>query len=118
MLRFGLLSLFIFPGLCASFCFWVRGLTLFPSTSMESFLWHSPPSTEDMQRLPGSIPEDQALEVLLSYLLLFRNGVPIDMTNATKHRLIKEPLQRIGTSGGWGGLQARSKEVWNCSETF
>ncbi|CAK9082187.1 Cytochrome c oxidase subunit 5b-1 [Durusdinium trenchii] len=48
----------------------------------------------DMQRLPGSIPEDQALEVLLSYLLLFRNGVPIDMTNATKHRLIKERARK------------------------
>lgn len=48
----------------------------------------------DLSHVPAPIKEEDAHEVLMSYLLLFRHGLPLDLENAKKHAEKKERARR------------------------
>ena len=60
--------------------------------------------------MPAVVPAEKAEEVLLSYLLLFRHGLPIDLNDASKHANMKE---RARKSMEWPKMKSFLKEGLN-----
>lgn len=54
------------------------------------------------------LTSEQAHQVLLSFLLIFRKGLPRELNDIEKHRLLKARARR---SGDWASLEAFAREV-------
>lgn len=66
----------------------------------------------DMDRVPAPITVEDAHEVLLSYLLLFRHGLPHDLEDAKKHLQMK---LRARKTSEWKGMQSFEAQALNSS---
>lgn len=69
----------------------------------------------DMERVPAPIAVEEAHEVLLSYLLLFRHGLPRDLEDAKKHLQMK---LRARKTSEWKGMQSFEAQAVNSSGTL